>query len=226
MDPLNPRRYVPAPPPAARVESQKRLQLRIELAKPSEFSKESESEIINLLRRTRAPFPGAGGEAVEAEALALENSLRAFQRELAAQERALREKELHLAEAEGAIIRRAAELAESRLLVEKQRAVFESKLNPTGEGAASSSGLSEESLLAMKDLQSKLDEQTRSIDESKDWLQEREAFLEQSQKTLFQKMQTQQERETEMDQKAENLKGLEKKLTALAEKLRAAGESV
>ena len=228
MDPSNPRRYIPAPPPTPRVDPQKRLQLRLEIAKPSEFTKESESSIVDLLRKTRTPFAGAGdaaGKSVEAEAIALENSLRTFQKELVHQERTLREKELHITETEAALNRRATELADSRRMLDKQREVFESGLRSAANGE-SPAALTEDSLRAMKELQAKIDEQTRALDEAKEWLHERESFLEESEKILFEKMQRQQERESELDQLAENLRARETRLNALAEKLRARGEQV
>lgn len=231
MDPENPKRYVPAPPPPARMGSQKRLQLRLELTKPSEFTKESESNIVSLLRRTRSPFPVTSGSAdrdgkVEAEALALENSLRAFQKELVQQERFLREKELRLDETEAAIMRRATELADARRMLEKQREIFESGLRAVAEGSDTTHTVNEDNLRAMKELQAKIDEQTRAIEESKEWLHEREAFLEDSERILFEKMQLHQERESEMDQRQENLLALEKKLAELTARLRARGEPV
>lgn len=231
MDSENPRRYVPAPAPPARMDSQKRLQLRLELSKPSEFTKESESNIVNLLRKTRSPFAGATESAeqdgkVEAEALALENSLRSFQKELVQQERTLREKELRIAEIEAAMARRATELADARRMLDKQREVFESGLRAVSDGTDRGHTVNEDSLRVMKELQTKIDEQTRTIEESKEWLHEREAFLEESEKILFEKMQRHQERETEIDQRADNLSNLEKKLGELAAKLRAKGEQI
>lgn len=213
------------------MDSRKRLQLRLELTKPSEFTKESESNIVSLLRKTRSPFAGVTSSEeqdgkVEAEALALENSLRSFQKELVQQERTLREKELRVAEIEAAMTRRATELADARRMLDKQREVFESGLRAVSEGSDPGHMVNEDSLRAMKELQSKIDEQTRTIEESKEWLHEREAFLEESEKILFEKMQRHQERETEMDQQADNLRNLEKKLNELAAKLRAKGEQV
>lgn len=225
-----PKRYVPAPPPPlARTETQKRLHLRLELAKPSEFSKHTEGTIVDLLRKTRTPFPMPGivpadhHRIVEAEAQALEDTLRSFQRELVDRERDLRERELRAAETEAAVVRRAAELAQERALIEGQRKVFESGLSSPEGGSAA---ISEEQRKALDELQAKLDEQRRAIEEGKQWLQEREAFLEESENTLFEKMQKQQERETELDQLRENLTKREERLNALAEKLRAKGEIV
>jgi hypothetical protein len=213
------------------MDSKKRMQLRLELSKPSEFTKESESNIVNLLRKTRSPFSGTPESAdqegkVEAEALALENSLRSFQKELVQQERTLREKELRIAETEAAMIRRATELSDARRMLDKQREVFESGLRAASDGSGEAHMVNEDSLRVMKELQSKIDEQTRAIEESKEWLHERETFLEESEKILFEKMQRHQERESEMDQQAENLRNLEKKLAALTEKLRAKGEQI
>ena len=228
MDQPTPRRYVPAPPPTLRTDAQKRMHLRLELAKPSEFSKQTESTIVDLLRKTRTPFPAQvvpgndHSKLVEAEAMALENTLRAFQKELVERERELREKELLLSEQETAMTRRAAELAQERALIEKQRQVFESGIK----GGSSSAPLSDDRRKALEELQTKLDEQARTIDENKQWLREREAFLEESENTLFEKMQKQQERETELEQVKENLAKHEAKLNALAEKLRAKGEQI
>lgn len=232
MDSVSPRRYVPAPPPV-HVDSQRRLQLRLELAKPSEFKKESESSIVDLLRKTRVAPEGEGAPAastegdprVEAQAEAIETSLRNFQRELVEKERALREKELRLGEVESALTRRASELADARRLLEKRREVLESGLRAGG-AEGESRPVDPESLKAMQELQSRLDEEAKSIEEAKESLREREAFLDESENTLFEKMQKHQEHETELDQKADNLRQLEARLNALVEKLRARGEEI
>lgn len=202
------------------------MHLRLELNKPSAFSKETETTIVDLLRKTRTPFPRgtapAGEETtnVEAEAQALENTLRSFQKELVEREKAIRAKELSLTEMEQAVMRRATELAQDRALLEKQRQLYESGLR------SDSASASPEAAKMMEELQVKLDEQSRTIEESKEWLRERETFLEESEATLFDKMQKQQEREMELEQKAENLKKLESKVGEIIEKLRARGEAV
>lgn len=233
MDQANPRRYVPAPPPPiSQGEAQKRLQLRLELTKPSAFTKESESSIVDLLRKTRSPFANASAASgeedkrVEAEALALEKTLRAFQKELVQQERLQRERQIQLDQTEASIVKRASELADQRRLLDKQREVFESGLRSASDGLTGSTPVSQESLRAMQELQVKIEEQTKALEESKQWLAEREAFLDESESTLIEKMQMHQERETELEQRLENLEKQAVKVEELAAKLRARGEII
>lgn len=233
MDQVNPRRYVPAPPPpTSRGEAQRRLQLRLELTKPSAFTKESESSIVDLLRKTRSPFAGvssASGEEdqlVEAEALALEKTLRAFQKELVQQERLQRERQIGLEQTEASIVKRAGELADQRRLLDKQREVFESGLRSASESFSGGTPVSQESLRAMQELQAKIEEQTKALEESKQWLAEREAFLDESESKLIEKMQAHQERETELEQRLENFEKHAAKVEELAAKLRARGEVI
>lgn len=229
MEPANPRRYVPAPPPpTSSGEAQKRLQLRLELTKPSAFTKESESSIVDLLRKTRNPFAGTSqgeeNKVVEAEALALEKTLRAFQKELVQQERQQRERQIQLDQTEASIVKRAGELSDQRRLLDKQREVFESGLRSAADGVSGS--VSPESLRAMQELQAKIEEQTKALEESKQWLAEREAFLDESERTLIEKMQTQQERETELDQRQDDMERQRAKLEEALAALRAKGVQI
>lgn len=225
MDEHSPKRYVHAPPPISVQDARRPLHLRLELTRPSAFSKETESTIVDLMRKTRAPFPESKTQAdhitqVEADAIALENTLRAFQKELVDRERELRARELALAETEAAVTRRASELAMERTLIEKQRQLYETGRR-TGDAAEPGADAK-----MYEELRLKLDEQARTIGEGKEWLREREAFLEESEATLFEKMQAQQERETELEQKAENIRKLEARANELVEKLRARGEPI
>jgi len=213
MDSPPSRRYVPAPAPTVREDAGKRLQLRLDMAKPSAFARETESGLANLREKARADEAGraSGAETlslVAAEAIVLENSLRAFQRELASRERAVREQELRLDEAESAVIRRAAELADERILLEKQKAVYNARL----EAGEIDPARGESGLRALRELRDEIDEQSRTLEESKEWLHEREAFLEESERTLFKKMQQQQERESELDQREDELTSLKRRL--------------
>lgn len=231
MEPANPRRYVPAPPPpTSSGEAQKRLQLRLELTKPSAFTKESESSIVDLLRKTRNPFAGTSqgeeNKIVEAEALALEKTLRAFQKELVQQERQQRERQIQLDQTEASIVKRASDLADQRRLLDKQREVFESGLRSAADGGSGFSPVSHESLRAMQELQAKIEEQTKALEESKQWLAEREAFLDESERTLIEKMQSHQERETELDQRQDDMEKQRAKLDAALAALRAKGVEI
>lgn len=212
MDSPPNRRYVPAPRPGVREDAGKRLQLRLDMARPSQFARESETDLANLREKSQPAETARMSEAearslVAAEAMVLENSLRAFQRELAARERQVREQELRLSESESAVTRRAAELADERILLEKQKAVFNSGL----ESGAIDPGRREAGLKAMRELRDEIDEQSRTLEEAKEWLHEREAFLEESERTLFEKIQRHQERECELEQRAEDLRHREEK---------------
>lgn len=205
MDPENKRRYVPAPAPPPRMDTRKRLQLRLELNHPTQFVRRSESEIKDLVRKTLDSEKAPGGElTARTEAFELETSLRIFQRELAQKERELRDKELAIEETLQLINRRATALAEARRLIAKQKIAYESGLNAAS-AAATDSTSGADNLRALKELQLKIEQQTRTLDEGKEWLHEREAFIEESEKILFDKMQAQQERETELDQREEAL---------------------
>jgi hypothetical protein len=111
----------------------------------------------------------------------------------------LLDRERLLGDAEARMSERERELWEAEALFEARKGVCQATEETSDNGG---NGASSE---ALEGLRATLEEQEKSLRESKIALKEREEFLEASENKLFEKLQAQQEREIELEQWAEEL---------------------
>jgi len=160
-----------------------------------------------LSLRARKPmsagFPSAHSEIASPSPSAHPATLAQREHNLRETEARLLDRERLLGDADARMSERERELWEAEALFEARKDVCQAKeetLDDGGNGASSG---------ALDTLRVTLEEQEKSLLESKTALKEREEFLEASENKLFEKLQAQQEREIELEQWAEELSDME-----------------